>query len=142
MKPRFFGLPRVAGMASIALALGCARASGTAYPAEPPDEARDSQEERFAQALGRAVIATWSDLAQADQERIFECAVVLGHHDERDEMLREQLARFLHDRHERTTHRETSTRRSGRRRDRPATSSRTPEAHDTLRRSDTSTVKA
>jgi hypothetical protein len=72
--------------------------------AEPHDDAGDSQEERFAQALGRAVIATWSDLAQADQERIFECAVVMGHHDERDEMLREQLARFLHDRHERTAH--------------------------------------
>lgn len=66
---------------------------------------RDPQE-RFAQALGRAVIATWSDLAQADQERIFESAVVLGHHDERDEMLREELARFLHDHHERTVNRD------------------------------------
>jgi len=28
---------------------------------------------------------------------------VLGHHSERDEMLREQLAKFLHDHHRRTS---------------------------------------
>ena len=58
--------------------------------------------QRFAQVLGEAVIATWGQLAQDDQERIFERAVVLGHRAERDEMLREQLAKFLHDHHERT----------------------------------------
>jgi hypothetical protein len=61
-------------------------------------------EARFAQALGRAVIKLWSELPKEVQERIFEGAVVMGHHDERDEMLREQLAKFLHDRHERTSH--------------------------------------
>jgi len=39
----------------------------------------------------------------AIQERLFERAVVLGHHSERDEMLREQLAKFLHDHHRRTS---------------------------------------
>jgi hypothetical protein len=59
-------------------------------------------EEGFALALGKAVIATWGQLARPDQERIFECAVVMGHRTERDEMLREQLAKFLHDHHART----------------------------------------
>jgi hypothetical protein len=59
-------------------------------------------EEGFALALGKAVIATWGELARADQERIFECAVVLGHRTERDESLREKLAKFLHDHHART----------------------------------------
>ena len=64
-------------------------------------EARDP-EEGFALALGKAVIATWGQLARPDQERIFECAVVMGHRTERDEMLRDQLAKFLHDHHART----------------------------------------
>jgi len=33
---------------------------------------------------------------------LFETAVLCGHHDERDESLREQLAEFLHDQHPRT----------------------------------------
>jgi hypothetical protein len=57
---------------------------------------------RFAQALGAAVIESWGDLSKQDQERIFERAVLLGHKSERDEMLREQLAKFLHDHHKRT----------------------------------------
>jgi hypothetical protein len=44
----------------------------------------------------------WGELPQPIQEQLFECAVVLGHQGERDEMLREQLAKFLHDHHERT----------------------------------------
>jgi hypothetical protein len=35
---------------------------------------------------------------------LFERAVVLGHKSERDESLREQLAKFLHDHHTRTQH--------------------------------------
>jgi len=58
--------------------------------------------DRFAHVLGRALIEAWSDLPQAIQERLFERAVVLGHQTERDEMLREQLAKFLHDHHSRT----------------------------------------
>jgi hypothetical protein len=58
--------------------------------------------ERFAVALGRAVIGAWGELPRDIQEKIFERAVVAGHHDERDESLREQLAAFLHDKHPRT----------------------------------------
>jgi hypothetical protein len=65
------------------------------------DPANDAA--RFVQALGQAVVETWADLSTDDQERVFERAVVMGHHGERDEMLREQLAKFLHDRHKRTT---------------------------------------
>jgi hypothetical protein len=57
---------------------------------------------RFAEVMGTAIIDLWSELPQDIQERLFERAVVLGHHDERDEMLREQLAKFLHDHHKRT----------------------------------------
>lgn len=64
------------------------------------------QSERFSQVLGAAVIALWGELPQPVQEQLFECAVVLGHQGERDEMLREQLAKFLHDHHERTLPRE------------------------------------
>jgi hypothetical protein len=56
----------------------------------------------FAAILGSAAIALWGDLPQPVQEQLFERAVVLGQRDERDEMLREPLARFLHDHHRRT----------------------------------------
>ena len=59
-------------------------------------------EERFALALGQAVLRLWGDLPQEIQQTIFESAVVAGHQTERDESLREQLAVFLHDRHPRT----------------------------------------
>jgi hypothetical protein len=57
---------------------------------------------RFALALGEAVIGAWGKLPQEVQELLFERAVRAGHHDERDESLREQLAVFLHERHPRT----------------------------------------
>jgi hypothetical protein len=57
---------------------------------------------RFALALGQAVIAAWGELPPNIQQRLFENAVVAGHHTERDESLREQLAVFLHQRHPRT----------------------------------------
>jgi hypothetical protein len=60
------------------------------------------ENERFSQVMGAAVIALWGELPQPIQEQLFDCAVVLGHQGERDEMLREQLAKFLHDHHERT----------------------------------------
>jgi hypothetical protein len=44
----------------------------------------------------------WGELPQELQESLFERAVVLGHKSERDESLREQLAKFLHDHHPRT----------------------------------------
>ena len=58
--------------------------------------------ERFAAALGLAAIDLWSELPQEIQHKLFEHAVVRGHHSERDESLREQLAHFLHQHHERT----------------------------------------
>jgi len=57
---------------------------------------------RFTRALGEAVTHLWAELPQPVQEKLFEHAVVAGHRGERDESLREQLAKFLHDRHERT----------------------------------------
>jgi len=59
-------------------------------------------EGRFAPLLGQAAIHLWADLPRDTQERLFEHAVVIGHASERDESLREQLAKFLHERHKRT----------------------------------------
>jgi hypothetical protein len=59
-------------------------------------------ENRYALALGQAVIGTWGELPQDIQQLLFEYAVIAGHHTERDESLREQLAVFLHERHPRT----------------------------------------
>lgn len=58
--------------------------------------------DRYAIALGSAVIEHWGELPQDIQRKLFEAAVIAGHHDERDESLREQMAAFLHDRHPRT----------------------------------------
>jgi hypothetical protein len=65
------------------------------------------QSNRFARVLGLAAISIWSDLPQPIQEQLFEGAVLAGHREERDEMLREQLAKFLHDHHKRTLGSET-----------------------------------
>ena len=59
-------------------------------------------ETHFASLLGRAAIHLWAELPRDVQEKLFEHAVVIGHRDERDESLREQLAKFLHDRDKRT----------------------------------------
>ncbi len=59
-------------------------------------------EQRYALALGQAVIKAWAELPQDIQHRLFEDAVIAGHCTERDESLREQLALFLHRRHPRT----------------------------------------
>lgn len=60
--------------------------------------------ERYFLVLGAAALELWSSLPQELQETLFERAVVLGHKGERDESLREQLAKFLHDHHPRTQH--------------------------------------
>ena len=57
---------------------------------------------RYCIVLGAATAELWSDLPQELQHRLFARAVVLGHKGERDESLREQLAKFLHDHHART----------------------------------------
>jgi hypothetical protein len=63
---------------------------------------RDQGEQRFMLALGRAVTHVWAELPMPIQEKLFEHAIVAGHRSERDESLREQLAKFLHDHHART----------------------------------------
>jgi hypothetical protein len=55
--------------------------------------------ERYLLVLGTAAADLWSSLPQGLQHVLFERAVVLGHKSERDESLREQLAKFLHDHH-------------------------------------------
>jgi len=59
-------------------------------------------EARFSPLLGGAAIHVWADLPRDVQEKLFEHAVVIGHKSERDESLREQLAKFLHERNKRT----------------------------------------
>lgn len=58
--------------------------------------------DRYFLVLGVAAADLWSTLPQELQHTLFERAVVLGHKGERDESLREQLAKFLHDHHART----------------------------------------
>jgi hypothetical protein len=62
----------------------------------------DGSPSRYFLALGAAAAELWGDLPQELQHTLFERAVVLGHKGERDESLRGQLARFLHDHHART----------------------------------------
>ncbi len=57
---------------------------------------------RYFLILGAAAADLWSELPHDLQHTLFERAVVLGHQGERDESLREQLAKFLHDHHART----------------------------------------
>jgi hypothetical protein len=64
--------------------------------------AADENGARYFLALGEAAADLWSHLSQDLQQTLFERAVTLGHKGERDESLREQLAKFLHDHHERT----------------------------------------
>jgi len=59
---------------------------------------------RYFLVLGAAAADRWSDLPQELQQSLSERAVGLGHKSERDESLREQLAKFLHDHHARTQH--------------------------------------
>jgi len=95
---------RIAGCAAEGLSeptrlRGVSRRSGVQpMSVQPINENRN----RFAQALGEAVLECWGDLPQGVQQALFEKAVVCGHHDEGDESLRAQLAEYLHDHHPRT----------------------------------------
>jgi hypothetical protein len=57
---------------------------------------------RFTALLGNAALHLWAELPQDVQQQLFEHALVIGHRGERDESLREEFAKFLHDRHKRT----------------------------------------
>jgi hypothetical protein len=67
---------------------------------EPEDAAMDAipdNRQRFAHALGEAVVNLWGDLPQDIQQHLFEAAVRT-----QGEQIRPQLAEFLHDHHPRT----------------------------------------
>lgn len=72
----------------------------TSMPTRSPTA--DENAARYFLALGAAAADMWSHLPHKLQQILFERAVLLGHQSERDESLREQLAKFLHDHHERT----------------------------------------
>jgi hypothetical protein len=63
------------------------------------------REQRFVEALALAALDIRSDLPKPMRQALFERALVRGHPTERDEDLREQLAPFLQEHHERTTRR-------------------------------------
>ena len=69
-------------------------------PSQPT--AADETSARYLLVLGAAAADMWSSLPHELQHALFERAVALGHQTERDESLREQLAKFLHDHHQRT----------------------------------------
>lgn len=69
-------------------------------PSQPP--AADETSARYFLALGAAAADMWGHLPHELQHLLFERAVVLGHQTERDESLREQLAKFLHDHQQQT----------------------------------------
>jgi hypothetical protein len=68
----------------------------------PEQLSMDEDSGRFFLVLGAAAADLWSQLPQEQQQALFERAVLLGHRGERDESLREQLAKFLHEHHART----------------------------------------
>jgi hypothetical protein len=68
----------------------------------PSPPSADHNTARYFLVLGAAAADVWSDLPPDLQQTLFERAVLLGHQGERDESLREQLAKFLHDHHPRT----------------------------------------
>jgi hypothetical protein len=63
---------------------------------------RNENSDRYLVVLGAAAADLWSNWPQELQHKLFERAIVLGHKGERDESLREQLAKVLHDHHART----------------------------------------
>jgi hypothetical protein len=71
-------------------------------PAPSQQLAADEASARYFLVLGAAAADLWSHLPHELQQTLFERAVLLGHQSERDESLREQLAKFLHDHHART----------------------------------------
>jgi glucose-6-phosphate-specific signal transduction histidine kinase len=71
-------------------------------PSASERSAANETSARYFLVLGAAAADLWGHLPQELQHTLFERAVLLGHQGERDESLREQLAKFLHDHHGRT----------------------------------------
>jgi len=67
----------------------------------------DSDRQFVSRLLGEAVIDVWAGLPQDIQQKLFEQAVLAGRQDEGN--LRERLAKFLHDHHQRTAARAATT---------------------------------
>jgi hypothetical protein len=61
-----------------------------------------NEREWASQLLGEAVIDVWSGLPQEIQQKLFEQALVAAGRGGDAERLRERLAKFLHDHHQRT----------------------------------------
>jgi hypothetical protein len=89
---------RIAGGWYFATAAGGSQEGGMS----PSDHVVNDIAARYFLILGAAAADLWSELPQELQHVLFERAVVLGHQREQDESLREQLAKFLHEHHERT----------------------------------------
>jgi hypothetical protein len=61
----------------------------------------DRDREWVSHVLGEAVIDVWAGLPQDVQQKLFEQAVLVRRGDN-EENVRERLAKFLHDHHQRT----------------------------------------
>lgn len=65
-------------------------------------EAAEEDSERFGKLLGAAVVELWSSFPQEVQQALFDAAASAGSQQLPPEIVREQLAVFLHERHPRT----------------------------------------
>ncbi len=65
---------------------------------ERSDAMMNNSTHEFERLLGSAALALWSDLPRGVQENLFETAVA------GDDIVRNQLACYLHDHHPRTAH--------------------------------------
>lgn len=67
-----------------------------------PDDPLSADEEQILACLGAALVAVWDDAPRDFQRLVFERASELG--EPNAPGLRQELALFLHDHHERTAH--------------------------------------
>ena len=65
-------------------------------------EIAEEDNERFGKLLGAAVVELWSSFPQEVQQAIFDAAASAGSHQLPPDIIREELAIFLHERHPRT----------------------------------------
>jgi hypothetical protein len=70
----------------------------TAFRPTRPDVMKNNSTFEFERLLGRAALALWPNLPRDVQETLFETAVAS------DDIVRNQLASYLHDHHPRTAH--------------------------------------
>jgi hypothetical protein len=70
-------------------------------PDEPPQDGLSEDEAQILSLLGAAVVAEWNNLDRETQRTLFERATALGSPGHASG-LRQDIATFLHDHHERT----------------------------------------